>query len=187
MKKMLFVLLALCLFVVPAMAQTQDNPEVINWEDLEEALEKSPYGGRIFNNEFLGISYFVPNGLNQVELTEEQNNDGIMDAYVDETGTIQELFILRQMPFSTLEEFADFVSENSKESKVLGYYKINGFDALMIVNGETEEMITVINTTTEGYFIQVSLKPMSQESVNAISGFVFGSITPYSAETENEN
>ena len=41
MKKLFVVLMALCLFVLPVMAQTQDEPQEVTWTELEESLISS--------------------------------------------------------------------------------------------------------------------------------------------------
>ena len=43
MKKLLVVFLALFLFALPVMAQTQDEPQEITWEELEESFAETGY------------------------------------------------------------------------------------------------------------------------------------------------
>ena len=183
MKKLLFVLLALCLFVIPVMAQTADDPQVINWSDLEDDFEASKFGGTIYNIADLGIQFLVPNGLNPVDLSDASKEDGAVAAFLDETGTLSEVIYFRDLDVDTLTEVAELASRTMGGFKFPGYFKVNGFDAIMIYSGETDELITVIPTDQPQLFIQLALKPISQsEDLNSVSGFIFGSLSPYSED-----
>ena len=183
MKKLLFVLLALCLFVVPVMAQTADDPQIINWEDLEDDWNNFKFGGRLYTNPNIGIQFLVPNGLNPIDLTDDQIEDGIVDAFVDETGTMSEILYLRNLGVDTLTEVAELASKTLQGFKFPGYFKVNGFDAIMVYSGETDELIAVFETNTPQTFIQLGLKPITTyPDLNSVSGFVFGSVAAYSED-----
>ena len=183
MKKLLFVFLALCLFAVPVMAQTADDPQVINWEDLEDDWNNFKFGGQFYHITDLGIQFLVPNGLNQIGLSDADIESGAYAAFFDETATLSEIIYLRDLGVDTLTEVAELASKNMAGFKFPGYFKLNGFDAIMIYSGETDELITVIPTDQPQLFIQLALKPISQsEDLNSVSGFIFGSLSPYSED-----
>ena len=72
MKKVLFVLLALCLFIVPVMAQeTPDDPVVLNWEELADQYVEAGHSGTLYAFNDLGIRLLIPEGYEQQELSEE--------------------------------------------------------------------------------------------------------------------
>lgn len=179
MKKLFLVLLALCLFVVPALAQTEDDPVVTNWEDLEEDFIATGYSGKFYTFADLGIQFLVPGGLEPLELSEENLEKGFAGIFLSEDESIMLAVSMRDLECETLTEVAELAVSSSDKIKFGGYYKINGFDAIMFYNEETDQMTCAIPTTADGYFIQVSLNPMTNEEINKLSGFIFGSIQPF--------
>jgi len=178
MKKFFVVLLSICLFVLPVMAQTQDDPEVVKWEDLEESFIETGYGGGFWNISNLGISIMIPNGLNQLELSQDYIDNGFVEIFATDDLDIAVLISLRDLACETLPDVANLVLENIEDAQIIGYYNYNGLDAMMFLNPGNEELTSVIGTTEPGYYIQVSIKPITNEEINKLSGFIFGSIQP---------
>ena len=182
MKKLFIVMLALCLFVVPAMAQTQDEPMEMNWEDLEESFVKTGYSGAFWDFPSLGISMMIPGGLDQTELSQEAVDRGFVDIFATEDESVAIMISYRDLGCETLADVEELVLENLEGAYIIGYYKLNGLGALMFVNPENDDLTVAIGTTEPGYYIQVSIKPISNEEINSLSGFIFGSIMPYTEE-----
>lgn len=182
MKKLLVVLLALCIFVMPAMAQTPDDPQIVNWEDLEESFIETGYGGDFWNLPSLGISLLIPKGLDQVELSQEDIDDGFVSVFATEDLNVQVLISLRDLECDTLVDVYHLVENNIENAQFAGFFRYNGLDALMFLNPATEDLTSVIPTVDDGYYIQVSIKPITNEEINKLSGFIFGSIMPMSEE-----
>lgn len=182
MKKIFVVLLALCLFVIPVMAQTQDNPEEINWADLEESFAETGYNYDFWDIPRLGITMMIPGGLNQTELSQENIDDGFVEIFATDDFSIAVLLSLRDLGCETLDELEDLVAENIENAQILGYYRINGLNALMFLNPGNEDLTVAIPTDAPGNFIQVSIKPITNEEINKLSGFIFGSIQPLAEE-----
>ena len=182
MKKLLIVFLALCLFVFPAMAQTQDDPQVITWDELEESFLETGYNYDFWNIYDLGFKIMIPAGLEPVELSQENIDDGFAAIFATEDQNIMVLISYRDLGCETLEEVAQLVLENIEDAKFGGFFKINGFDAIMFLNPGNDDLTVAIGTTEPKHFIQVSIKPISNEEINKLSGFIFGSIQPLDEE-----
>ena len=182
MKKLFIVLLALCLFALPAMAQTQDDPQSITWEELEESFVKTGYSGAFWDFPSLGISMMIPGGLDQTDLSQEAVDRGFVDIFTTEDESVAIMISYRDLGCETLAEVEELVSENLENAHILGYYTLNGLGSLMFMNPDNDDLTVAIGTTEPGYYIQVSIKPSSNEEINSLSGFIFGSIMPYTEE-----
>ena len=178
MKKLFAVLLSLCLFVIPAMAQTQDNPQEMTWEELEESFQETGYGGQFWNIPSLGISIMIPNGLEQTELSEESIENGFVEIFATEDASVAVMISYRDLGCETLEEVAELVVETIEDAKFGGFYRINGLDAILFMNPGNDDLTAAIGTTEPGHYIQVSIKPISNEEINSLSGYILGSIQP---------
>ena len=187
MKKMLFVLLALCLFVVPAMAQTQDNPQVMDWEDMDTS--ELPYNSSFYHINDLGIQFLVPDGLEQQPLSEADEEDGIYAAFTNEDYSVQELILLLNLDVDSLEELILKYIEDDPNMEFGGFFKLNGLNAIMAFDTENDKLMVIIPTDADNTFVEVSLKPMHYEDLNDFGRFMVASIAPYSLDTEivNEN
>ena len=184
MKKVLFVLLALCLFVVPVMAQEIDNPVVINWEgDLEDAFIEREYAGKFYLFPDYGIQFLVPAGLDPMELNDEDAELGIFAFFMTENEEMQVAAQFLDYELETLEEVAMWEKQNrGDDMKFAGFYKINGLDAIIFVDTESDVLVANVATSVPKHFIKVTISPISNEELNSLSGFITGSIMPYSPE-----
>ena len=52
----------------------------------------------------------------------------------------------------------------------------------MFLNPGNEDLTVAIGTVDPEYYIQVSIKPISNEEINKLSGFILGSIMPMEEE-----
>ena len=182
MKKIILVLFALCLFVIPAMAQTPDNPQVMTWEELEESFVEKGGSGTFYNIIDLGLTIMIPDGLDEMELSDESKENGYFALFANQEDTSMRVLVIeRPLGVSTLEEVAQLVIDNMN-AQLAGFYTINGFDALIFADEENKEVVCVIPTTVEGSFIQVAVQPTDNETMNALSGYIFGSLKPYEGE-----
>ena len=176
MKKILIALIALCLFALPVMAQTQDNPQEITWEELEESFAETGYDYDFWDIPSLGISMMIPAGLEPMELSEDHIDNGFVEIFATEDQSVAVLLSFRDLECETLADVEQLVIENIESAQILGYYVINGLDALMFLNPGNEDLTVAMGTVDPGYFIQVSIKPITNEEINKLSGFIFGSI-----------
>ncbi len=182
MKKLLVVLLALCLFALPVMAQTQDQPQEITWAELEESFAETGYNYDFWNIPRLGITMMIPAGLEQMELSQDYIDNGFVEIFATEDQSVAVMLTLRDLGCETLADVEQLVLENIEDAQILGYFVINGLDALMFLNPGNEDLTVAIGMTDPGHYIQVSIKPITNEEINKLSGFIFGSIQPLEEE-----
>ena len=185
MKKFLLVLFAVLLFAIPVIAQEEDNPVVLTWEDdIENVFIENGHSGTFYNIPDLGIKLLVPEGLEPVELTEtEINENGLAAAFVNEDSSKQIIVSLRDLGVDNLYDLSILARDSIGEGfKYGGFYKLNGLNAIVFMNTERDELTAAISTTEPQYFIQVSILPISDEDMNILSGFILGSIQPYTEE-----
>ena len=185
MKKLFIVLLAVLLFALPVMAQEQDTPVEISWEgEMEDSFIEKEYAGKFYLFEDYGIQFLVPGGMEPVELDEEDEAHGVF-AYF-EVPDAPEMHIVAQFldyGVDTLEEVAMFEKEQRGDDMLFGgYYVLNGLNAIMFVDTDSDAMICNIGTSSPQQFIKITLTPISNEELNARSGYILASIQPYSAE-----
>ena len=182
MKNLLILVLAFCLISIPAMAQTQENPTVANWEDLEEDFIATGYSGTFYTLNDYGIQLLIPGGLEPVELSEEQREDGFVAIFATDDGSIFIAVTFRDLECETLPEVAEMALTGHEERKFGGFYKLNGLDAILLFDGAADQLTAVIPTTLDMHYLQVSITPISNEKVNSLSGFIIGSIQPIPEE-----
>lgn len=176
MKKLVLVVFMLCLLAIPAIGQTIDSPVTTTWEELEESFIETGYGADFYDINDFGFRILIPNGLEPVELSDEQIKNGFIVDFANEDHSAAVIVVYRDMQCESLEELADYIAENLGEDKIAGYYRMNGLDGLVFVNPENEELVCALKATEGGYFVQVSIQPTSNEELNKLSGFIFGSI-----------
>ena len=183
MKKILVVLLAVLLFALPVMAQEKDNPVVTNWEgDMEDSFIEKEYAGQFYLFPDYGIQFLVPAGLDPMELTEEDTENSVFGAFASEEG--HSIFAqLLNYGVDTLEEVAMFEKEQrGDDMHFAGYYVLNGLNAIIFMDSESDVLVANIETSAPQNFIKITISPISNENLNALSGYILASIQPYSEE-----
>jgi hypothetical protein len=120
----------------------------------------------------------IPSGFEGVEITKELEEKGIAAYFAGEENESQLiLIIIRDLGVETLEEVAQLAVDNL-DAQFAGFYQINGFDAIIFADEVNDEVVCVIPTNVDGTFIQVSVQPVSDETMNGYSGYIFGSLQP---------
>lgn len=187
MKKLLIVLLALCLFAVPVMAQTQEEPVVTVWEgDLENSFIEAGIAAKFYVFGDYGIQFLVPAGFEPVELTEEHAAHGIFGAFTNEDNGWEIVASFLDYGVDTLEEVAMLEKEARGDNmKFGGFYQINGLNAIIFADVNNDTLVVNVSTSVPQNFIKICLSPISDEVFNSVTGYITGSIQPYSKESAN--
>ena len=63
-----------------------------------------------------------------------------------------------------------------------GYYVLNGLNAIIFMVSESDVLVANIETSAPQNFIKITISPISDEDLNALSGYILASIQPYSEE-----
>jgi len=186
MKRFIVVLLAVLLFALPVMAQEEDNPVVLTWEgDIEDTFVKEGLSGTIYDINDLGIKFLVPEGLEPTEVSEaDMEENGVFAAFLSEDGKKQIIVSFRDLEVDTLGDVALLARDSIGEENFHygGFYRFNGLNGIVFMDANRDQLTAAIGTTEPQHFIQITMLPISNEEMNALSGFVLGSIQPYSAE-----
>ena len=169
MKKLLALLVALCMMCsVAAMAESTQAVE-LNWSDVEEVA--NDIGGAFVGID-LGLVIWAPNDYVVVsELPEEYTEKGIygMIAKEDLTGAIALQYV--DVKGATLEECVASI-EGATDPKAM---VINGFPC---INFDMKEMdaTCVAFATEQGRLFVLSFLPVSDEEFAAVSTIMVASI-----------
>lgn len=184
MKKILMVLFALMLFVLPVMAQEIDNPEIVDWEgEMENSFIEKGYAGQFYIFEDYGLQFLVPAGLEPVELSEEDQENGVIGLFATEDFSVQIIASFLNYGVETLEEVAAMEKDARGDNmKFLGYYVINGLNGILFADTANDTFVCNISTSVPENFIKIVLTPISNEDLNALSGYIMASIMPYSEQ-----
>ena len=67
MKRLLSILLALCLLWTVALAETVDTANIISWSDYEDAVVEAGWGGGFYEMSDYDLMFYVPEVLQPVE------------------------------------------------------------------------------------------------------------------------
>ncbi|MBR3743073.1 MAG: hypothetical protein IKN04_21890, partial [Clostridia bacterium] len=84
MKKMIALLALLCVTVMPFAVMAEN---VITWDDVSAVIEASGLEGGFYAMEELGLAIWLPDGLNAVELSEEEIAEGYLYVLTDDEET----------------------------------------------------------------------------------------------------
>ena len=105
MKKIIAILMALCLLTGFAMA------EDINWSDVEATVADSGIEGDFFSIGDIGVKMFIPSVFQEVELSEDDVAEGYI-CYLtteDEAGTVAVTYA--DVNGMSLEDYAGYLPE----------------------------------------------------------------------------
>ena len=124
----------------------------------------------------------VTNWEGDMELTEEHNENSVFGAFASEEG--HSIFAqLLNYGVDTLEEVAMFEKEQrGDDMHFAGYYVLNGLNAIIFMDSESDVLVANIETSAPQNFIKITISPISDENLNALSGYILASIQPYSEE-----
>ena len=80
MKKILAILMALCMFCGVAMAEAATE---LNWDEIAPIIEQSGIAGDFVTFDEMGLSIWIPSDLSSVEPSEEDVANGRYALYID--------------------------------------------------------------------------------------------------------
>jgi len=170
MKKLSAVLLALCLLLSVAVAET--IPE-INWETFEAAINEAGIQGDFYTFNDLAVKFWVPQGLNAVELTAEDAEKGYIGYFTSEDGATLAFLYVNAEGLS-LEDYAAWLQGNEEITDV----EIAVVNGLPCVNYRmpAQDSVNVAFTTEAGNILEVIMSPASVENAEYVWGAVAASI-----------
>ena len=170
MKKLSAVLLALCLLLSVAVAET--IPE-INWETFEAAINEAGIQGDFYTFNDLAVKFWVPQGLNAVELTAEDAEKGYIGYFTSEDGATLAFLYVNAEGLS-LEDYAAWLQGNEEITDV----EIAVVNGLPCVNYRmpAQDSVNVAFTTEAGYILEVVCGPVTTDEEKLGASVILASI-----------
>ncbi len=177
MKKLVFVVLAVLLLTFSAVFAQETETETvqeINWEDIASVVEESGLEGQFYNVSDLGIVMWIPAQLQEVELTEEDVENGYLCYLSDEEETAAVAVIAGDGDGMTLDDWYAQLSEDEDVAE-LEYGLINGLAAVTYSLPE-DDTNNVTFVTDSGYLVEFTFWPASDEGFSQIAMIMAASI-----------
>ena len=171
MKKILCVVLMICMMMGAALAE--ETP-ALNWEDVVPVIEASGLSGQFYTFEDIAVKFWLPEGLNPVELSEEDTENGLIAYFMpdDESAAVSISYV--NVDGASLEDYAAYLSGESDVTEVEAG-TVNGFPCVSYKMPE-KDSVNIAFTTELGYILEVSCTPVSEENAELVWGVVVASI-----------
>ena len=170
MKKLACVLMALCLMMTAALAEAP----ALSWEDFEPILESGNVTGQFYTFDEIAIKIWLPEGLNPVELTDEDKEAGYIGYFMPEDESAAVAVVYVDLEGMSLEDYGAYLSSEAGATEVeVG--TVNGFPCVSYKLPE-QDSVSVTFTTEAGYALEVTCSPMSEENAELVWGAVVASI-----------
>jgi len=173
MKKFLAVVMALCLMMTCALAE---EAPALNWEDFEPILEAGGVTGQFYTFDEVAVAIWMPEGLNPVELTEDDVANGYIGYFMPEDESAAVSIVYVDVNGMTLEEYGEYLASEAGATDIeVG--TVNGLSCVSY-NLPEQDSVSVTFTTEMGYALEVTCAPMSEENAELVWGAVIASIQP---------
>ncbi len=171
MKKLLALIVALMMLATVAFAEAAP---ALNWSDFEPALEAGGVTGQFYTFDQIAIKIWLPDGMNAVELTDEDKEAGYIGYYMpdDQSAAVAVMYV--DVNGMSLEEYAAYLESEAGATEIeVG--TVNGFPCVSYKLPE-QDTVSVTFTTEAGYALEVTCTPASEENADLVWGAVVGSI-----------
>ena len=171
MKKLLAVLMLLCLFATAALAEVTE----VNWSDVEPVLEASGVEGDFWTFDEVAVKIWLPAELQPSELTEEDTANGFIAHFADAEQTAQVSVVYVDVDGMSLEDYAAYLTEEGAQDIAMEI--INGLQAVEYTLPE-QDSLSVAFATESGSILEITMMPLSEEGADMVWGMVGSSIQP---------
>ena len=171
MKKLFAILVALCLMLSAAMAETAVE---VNWNDyFGPAVEAAGVEGEFVTFDEIAVKIWLPSQLQAVELTDEDRQKGYIGYFTSEDGATL-AFIYVNADGITREDYAALLQQSEDITDV----EIAVVNGLPCVNYRmpAQDSVNVAFTTEAGNILEVIMSPASVENAEYVWGAVAASI-----------
>ena len=104
MKKIVCVLMALCLMLAATAAMAEAT---LNWSDFEPILSESGVNGEFVTFDQVAVKIWIPEGMNAAELTQEDIDKGFIGYFAPEDQSASLSVVYVNTDGMTLEEYGE--------------------------------------------------------------------------------
>lgn len=172
MKKLLSVIMALCLMMSVALAE---EAPALSWSDFEPALEAGGVTGQFYTFDEIAIKIWMPDGINPVELTEDDVANGYIGYFAADDNSAAVSVVYVDLQGMSLEDYAASLPEYGATEIEIG--TVNGLPCVSYSLPE-QDSVSVTFATEAGYMLEVTCVPASEENATLVWGAVVSSIQP---------
>ena len=171
MKKFLCAVLMLCLMMTAAFAEQAVD---LKWEDFQPILEQGGVNGEFHTFEEIAVKMWLPEGLNAVELTDEDKANGYIGYFMpeDQSATVAVMYV--DVDGMTLEEYAEYLKGQDDVTEV-EIASVNGLPCVSY-KMPAQDSVSVMFTTEAGNALEITCTPVSVENAELVWGAVASSI-----------
>ena len=199
MKKLAFVLLLVLITAVPVMAQSMEllpldsltgtEPLSIGWADVEDAVEESGVSGTLYTveNDVFGFEIWIPDGLEPSSYENMYEEDDICALFADAEAKQRVVVTYRDLQCDSLEGVVELLKSNEDAANIRANYTlVNGLESLLFYF-PAQDSVNLAIPVTDTWFVQVTVEPVSDKALNAVSGFILASVAPiHEAESDQQ-
>ena len=172
MKKLFAILMALCLTLSFAALAEADNE--VNWSDVEGTLEEAGVTGEFVTFDQIAVKIWIPEGLEAVELTDEDVENGYIGYFADDEAQLAVVYA--NVEGMSIEDYAAQLEGMDGISEI-AMLVINGLPAVRYQMAENDSL-NIAFATEAGYILEVTMAPLSAEGADVVWGVVGASIQP---------
>jgi len=173
MKKLLAVVMALCLMITAALAE---EAPALNWEDFAPVIEASGVTGQFYTFDEIALQIWMPEGLDPVELTEDDVANGYIGYFMPEDQSAAVSIVYVDVQGMSLEEYGEYLTNEAGATEV-EVATVNGLPCVSYKLPE-QDSVSIAFTTEQGYMLEVTCVPVSEENAELVWGAVIASIQP---------
>jgi len=173
MKKLIAILISLCLMLAAAGAFAETAITEMSWETVEPLLETYGLEGNFETFDEVAVQIWIPSSMTRSELTQEDVDKGFIAHFLDEDQTAQILVMYTDADGMTLEEYAKALPDDSVSD--IEELVINDLEAISYTVEETDS-ITYAFEIENGYILDVTMAPKSAEGADIAWYIVASSI-----------
>ena len=175
MKKFLCVVMALCLMLSATAVLAEEAP-ALNWEDFKTILTEAGVTGEFVTFDEIAVKIWIPEGMNAVELTQEDIDKGFIGYFAPEDQSASLSVVYVDTDGMTLEEYGENLA-NMEGVTEIEFGTVNGLPCVTYEIPEQSSM-SIAFTTEAGYVLEVTCWPLGDENAMLVWGAVTASIQP---------
>lgn len=173
MKKLIVLLMLVCMAVLPFAAFAEAAPEgavVINWEDVSAVAEEVE--GDFWVSENLGLMFWLPAEFQEIEVSDEQAEQGMMNLYATADSKVAIAITYNDIggDFAAyLDQMAENGASDFEEDVINGLYGVSYMF-------KENDAAVVSFPSDEGAILSYTIAPVSDEVIATALAIVLASI-----------
>ena len=149
-----------------APATEEDGIQTYSWDEYQSYAQLMGAEGHFYEYPRFSLQMFVPGALTQMEVSEEDAAQGILDIFAGEEHSLQ---IVTQYAFigeglETVEDLGNALNPDDYDAASIA--RINPYDALQVVRDGGQTLIVAISAGG-GNFFEVTYHNMADEEWNS--------------------